>query len=134
MQEVVEQELKLAREKLESAELLFKNGKLADAVGRAYYGMFHAGKALLRIYAKEPKTHEGFISEFGLTFIKSGLMDRKFGRMLRETEEARESADYKVFAVFGSNEVRNIIKNANLFIRESESLAKKLVKGEKFRK
>jgi uncharacterized protein (UPF0332 family) len=72
MKEVVESELENAAEKLDSAKLLFRNGKLSDAINRAYFSMFHAARALLRIYDKGPKTHEGLLAEFGLTFVKTG--------------------------------------------------------------
>ncbi len=73
MEDEIQQELKVARERLETAELLLDNDRLADAAGRAYYSMFHAAKALLKIYGREPKPHEGLISEFGLVFVKTGL-------------------------------------------------------------
>ena len=96
--------------------------------------MFHAAKSLLRVYGKDPKTHSGLISEFGLTFIKTGLVGKKFGIMFRKAEEARETSDYKLFTEFDEKEVRDIIKNATLFLKEARTLADKLVKGEKFRK
>lgn len=133
MKEIVEEELKLAREKLDSARILFENNKWSDAVSRAYYSMFHAARALLRIYGKEPKTHEGVIMEFGITFIKTGLVGKEFGIMLRKAEEARESGDYKIFAVFERKEVEEILKNAEKFLKEAERLSKELLKGKKFK-
>lgn len=134
MKEIIEEELRVAEERLESAELLLKNKKWADAISRAYYSMFHAARALLRIYAKEPKTHTGMISEFGLTFVKTGLIEKKFGVMLRKAEELRETSDYKLFAEFEESEVKDIIINAKSFLKESKTLSVKLLKGEKFKK
>ncbi len=132
MKEMVESELELAEEKLDTAKLLLRNGKLPDAVNRAYFSMFHATKALLRIYDKEPKTHEGLLAEFGLTFVKTGLLDRKFGRMLREAQDAREASDYKVFAIFEREEVEEIVRNAETFLKTAKKLSKELLKGKKF--
>lgn len=47
LKELVHKEIDAARERLDAAELLFNDGKLVDAVNRAYYSVFHAGKALL---------------------------------------------------------------------------------------
>ena len=44
---------------LESAEILLGAGKLADSVSRAYYAVFHYGRALLLMLGEEPKTHGG---------------------------------------------------------------------------
>ncbi len=39
--------LALAQEKLEVAELLYEDGKYADAVSRAYYAICHAARGVL---------------------------------------------------------------------------------------
>lgn len=128
----IEAELKVAEERLESANILFRSKKWSDAVSRAYYSMYHAAKALLRIYGKDPKTHEGLITEFGLTFIKTGLLDKKYGIMLRKAQEAGESSDYKIFVVFGEDEVGTMMNNAKVFLDMAQRFSKELIKGKKF--
>ncbi len=54
--------------------------------------------------------------------------------MLRDAEEMRESADYKVFAIFSEDEIKQTIDNAKKFLKEAERIAPKLIRGEKFRK
>ena len=134
MKEIVSIELEMAAEKLDSAKLLLRNEKLSDAVNRAYFSMFHAARALLRIYDKEPKTHEGLLAEFGLTLIKTGLLDKKFGRMFREAQDAREASDYKIFVIFEREEVEDILKNAEKFLKVAKKLSVELLKGKKFKK
>ena len=133
MKEMVTEELKTSRDKLDSARILFKNKKWADAISRSYYSMYHAARALLRIYGKEPKTHSGMISEFGLTFVNTNLIDKRYGKMLRRAEEARESSDYKVLALFDEPEVKEFLKNAELFLDMAEKKSESFMKGEKFK-
>lgn len=39
--------LRMARAKLETAELLLRESRFADAASRAYYALLHAARALL---------------------------------------------------------------------------------------
>lgn len=50
--------LERAYEALESARILFENGKYNAAVSQAYYSMFYASKALLSVKGVYPKTHK----------------------------------------------------------------------------
>lgn len=61
------------------------------ACSRAYYAMFDAARAvLLAINPQEaPRTHSGLIAAFGLNLVRTGLVDRDFGRALKRAEEVR---------------------------------------------
>ena len=62
--------------------------------------MFDAARAAL-LAADQPdsqamaKTHSGLISAFESRLVKSGLVDKAYGRMLKCAEEVRIVADYK---------------------------------------
>lgn len=122
--EIFNEEIKLAKERLETAKLLLEHRKVRDAINRAYYAMFNAARALLRLLGIEVKSHEGLITEFGLHIINKGMMDRKYGRMLRIAFEARSSSDYRIGAVFDDEEADNLIKMAEDFIKEVEKVAR----------
>jgi len=105
--EIFNEEIRLARERLEVAKLLLEHEKIRDAINRAYYAMFNAARALLRLLGIEVRSHEGLITEFGLHVIGKGIMDRKYGRMLRVAYEARSSSDYRVGAIFSKEEAKS---------------------------
>ncbi len=116
LKELVHKELDAANERLEAAELLFNDSKYVDAINRAYYAVFHASKALLYSIGRDAKTHSGLISEIGLHMIGKGLIDKKYGVILRRLFESRETSDYIVGAVFTEDEVKTSLKEAKSFI------------------
>lgn len=51
--EIIEQQLKIAWERLDAAKYLFNGGFYKDSVSRAYYSMYHAA-AVLGVMEGEP--------------------------------------------------------------------------------
>jgi uncharacterized protein (UPF0332 family) len=128
---LAEQEIKSSQERLEAAEILLKNGKIVDSISRAYYAMFHAARALLYLYGVEPRTHEGVIREFSRIIIEEKLMDKKFGRNLRQTFEMRESSDYRVGVIFEEEDAKDVLEKAKEFVMQIKKISEKIIK-EKF--
>ena len=120
LKELVRKEIDAAWERLDAAELLFNDGKLVDAVNRAYYSVFHAGKALLHSVGRDAKTHSGLVSEIGFHLVEKGMIERKYGTILRRLFESRETSDYVVGAVFSEEEVKKMLEEAKLFIQMAE--------------
>jgi uncharacterized protein (UPF0332 family) len=121
----INEELEVAKRRLEAAKLLFEKGMIDDAVNRAYYSFFHAAKAMLNVLGYDAKTHSGLISEFGLRIIKTNFLDKKFGQYLRRAYEMRESSDYEIGVVFSGDEVRTLIKNAEEFLKKAQEFVEK---------
>lgn len=117
MKELIKEELKLAEKRLKAAKLLLSKDMLEDAVNRAYYSIFYAAKAMLNVMGFDAKTHSGLISEFGLRIVKRGLVPRKYGRILRRSFEMRESGDYEIGVIFEKDEVKDLVRNAEDFLR-----------------
>ena len=59
--EEVEILIRKAESKLNTAKILFEEGIYEDAISRAYYSMYYATKALLRMRGIFTKTHKGLI-------------------------------------------------------------------------
>lgn len=120
LRDLVHKEIDAARERLEAAELLYNDGKLVDAVNRAYYAVFHAGKALLHSIGRDVKTHAGLITEIGFHLVEKGMIPKRYGTILRRLFESRETSDYVIGAVFIENEVKSMLKDAEAFIEMVE--------------
>ena len=120
----INEELRVAKRRLEAAKLLFEKGMLEDAVNRAYYSFFHVTKAILNVLGYDARTHSVLISEFGLRIIKKDLMD-KIGKYLRKAFEMRESSDYEIGIIFGEEEVSTLIKNAEEFLKKAQEFIEK---------
>jgi uncharacterized protein (UPF0332 family) len=128
---LAEQEIKSSQERLEAAEILLKNRKIVDSISRAYYAMFHAARALLYLYGVEPRTHEGVIREFSRIITEEKLMDKKFGRNLRQAFEMRESGDYRVGVIFEEEDAKDVLEKAKEFVMQIKKISEKIIK-EKF--
>jgi len=76
-----------ARERLESACILFDNEKYADAISRAYYSMFFATKALLLEKNIHTRTHRGLISQFSMEFVKNQKFPQELFNLLTRAKK-----------------------------------------------
>ncbi|EHQ36992.1 HEPN domain-containing protein [Methanoplanus limicola] len=114
--------IKKSKERLKAAESLLNENYSEDSVNRSYYAMYLASTALLLLKGIKFKTHKGLISAIGNEFVKTGIMDKKYGRTLNIAEEARENADYASFIEIEISEAREILQNARLFVREAERI------------
>lgn len=123
----IREELQVAERRLKAAKLLFEKGMMEDAINRAYYSFFNAAKAMLNVLGFDAKTHSGLISEFGLRVIKAKLLDKKYGEYFRKAFELRESSDYEIGVVFGEDEVKTLIDNAEEFLGTARDFVKKRI-------
>ncbi|MGC8936558.1 MAG: HEPN domain-containing protein [Candidatus Methanomethylicaceae archaeon] len=120
----IKEELEAAERRLSAAKLLYEKGMIEDAVNRTYYSFFHSARAMLNVLGYDAKTHSGLVSEFGLRMVKTKLLEKKFAEYLRRAFEMRESSDYQIGAVFGDEEVKALIKNAEEFLKKAQEFVK----------
>ncbi|RLD68458.1 MAG: hypothetical protein DRI95_02995 [Bacteroidetes bacterium] len=65
-----------------------------SSVNRLYYSLFYAVNALLVLNEIMTKTHSSIKSQFSLHFIKSGKIDKKYGKLLAKLFDWRQKGDY----------------------------------------
>lgn len=111
-----------AREKLTSASILLREGQFKDAISRAYYAMYYAATALLIQKGEAPKTHKGVLVLLHQYFIKEGVMDTSFAKMLEVVKQQREDADYEPELVVDREDAEGAHKKAEDFVSECERL------------
>ena len=104
-----------AQRYIRSAKLLIKDGDNESAVSRLYYAMFYCAEAALLTKDLSYSSHKGVLSGFGEHFIKTGIFERQMGRNLNLAFEKRQLGDYEYTFVFESEEVRQLLKNAQAF-------------------
>ena len=112
-----------AKRFLRTAELSFKDGDYDSCASRCYYGMFFMTEALLLKKKITASTHKGVIALFGEHFVKTGIIDREFGRALRRAFDLRQKGDYSTGLRVSDSEAEVLLKIAKEFIYE---IAKKL--------
>mgnify|MGYP001500438461 CR=1 FL=1 len=111
-------QIEKSTEKLNAAKLLLKDGFIDDAISRAYYSMFHAASAVLLSAGISAESHSALKNMFGLHFVKTGKIDKKFSRWLNKLKDERENGDYDIFTSFDSEDARIDIQEAEEFLEE----------------
>jgi hypothetical protein len=92
--EYVRYRLKSAFNTMDAAKILADNGFWNSAINRLYYALFYAVNALLVHSGINSSSHSGLRSQFSLHFIKTGKLEKKFGRLLSELYDWRQKGDY----------------------------------------
>ena len=75
MDDLVQYRLSSAKERLESARLLLDAGLYKDSIGRSYYAIFTAVRAVLARDQVDFSKHAGVIAYFQREYIKSAIFD-----------------------------------------------------------
>lgn len=78
----------------DAAEGLLRDGHPDFAASRAYYGCFYIAEALLLSEGQSYSRHSQVVAQFGRRFAKTGELDRRYHRLLIESFELRQTADY----------------------------------------
>ena len=121
MDNPLDERMKTAMRRLESARYLRDGGYHDDAVGRAYYAVYEAAHAALGVLGiPEPKTHSGLASQFNRHCVMSGRMPKEVAGALGGLEDERSVADY--FRVVPSaEEADEAIRKAENFVNAVRS-------------
>lgn len=99
-----------------SAKLLLEAGDADGACNRAYYAMFDAARAALLVSGHDAgKTHKGVLNAFSDRLVKSGLLSKDMGRLLKHAETFRYVADYEGDSV-GLSDAREMVEQAETFV------------------
>ena len=93
---LVQLHLEKAHTCLADAEQLMALDSISAASNRFYYAVFHAIHALFVANGLQSKSHHGTNAQFHQHFIKTGIIDPKFGHFIAVMESIREKADYDV--------------------------------------
>lgn len=112
-----EAELARARQLLAAAAHLRAGGFPEDAVSRAYYAVFHAACALLASIGRTVRTHDGLRAAVAQHFVKPGLLDARFSRLLTRTAADRNDADYSAVATFTDEDAQDAIAQGDEFVQ-----------------
>ncbi|EET60287.1 HEPN domain protein [Marvinbryantia formatexigens DSM 14469] len=108
--------LESAKERLNSAKILLINGSYKDSIGRSYYAMFTAVRALLAKDGIDYSKHAGVISYFQKEYIKTGQFDKKYSKYLSQAFQIRNNTDYSDFFVVSQSDAKEQYGKAEEFL------------------
>lgn len=118
--------LSSAREKLTSAKLLLEAGLYKDSIGRSYYAIFSAIRAILAARQVDFSKHAGVIAYFQKEFIKTGIFDKKYSKYLQQAFQIRNSCDYDDFFIVSKQDAEEQYERATEILTMIEEYMKEL--------
>lgn len=121
MDNLLQYRLDTAKEKLESAKILLDAEKYRDSIGRSYYAIFTAVRAVLAYDKIDFSKHSGVISYFQKEYIKTGKFDIKYSRYLQSAFQIRNSCDYDDFFIVSKQDAEEQYNKAAEFYNEIQT-------------
>ena len=115
MDSLAQYRLNNAADKLESAKLLLDAGKYKDSIGRSYYAIFSAVRAVLAKDKVDFSKHAGVISYFQREYVKTELFDKKYSKYLQSAFQIRNSCDYDDFFIASKQDADEQYQRASEF-------------------
>ena len=103
---------------LQSAQITFDSKLYDNSLNRSYYTIFHSARAMMALDGADRKKHSGVIAYFQQNYIKTGIFDKKFSRMISDAFDVRMDSDYEDFFVYSHDDVEKQLGNAKLFYEE----------------
>ena len=118
--ELIKYRLDEAKDTIDDVQLLINNDRLRAAVNRIYYGMFYSLLALGLAYEFETSKHQQLLGWFNKNFIHSGLIDPKYGIILRKAANRRTKSDYESYVEYDKVVILEMFDEMKEFILEIE--------------
>ncbi len=120
-QELIQYRLDTAKEKLRAAKVLLDSENYKDSVGRSYYAMFSAVRALLAKDNVDFARHSGVIAYFQREYVKTGKIEKKYSKYLSEAFQVRNNCDYADFYLIVKEDAAEQSQRAEEFINAIEA-------------
>lgn len=118
MDDLVKYRLDNAEEKLSSAKLLLDAGHYKDSIGRSYYAIFTAVRAVLAKDKVDFSKHAGVIAYFQREYIKTGIFDKKYSKYLQTAFQIRNTCDYDDFFIASRQDAEEQYDRAKQMLQE----------------
>jgi len=119
--------ISLGEGKLQVAKDLIEKRHYNDAISKSYYAMFYAARALLLAKGEDPHSHKGVVTLFSKYFVKNGMIEKSYGKMLSVAKQAREDCDYEERIRSTYEEAKDALNNAREFVRKCKKVVEQLV-------
>ena len=115
--ELMKYRLEMAEERLHSSKVLLEAGSYKDSIGRSYYAMFTAVRALLAMEGQDFSKHAGVIAYFQKEFVKTGKVDRKYSKYISQAFQIRNNTDYSYFFIVSAQDAKEQYEKAKEFLK-----------------
>jgi uncharacterized protein (UPF0332 family) len=109
-----------AHDALQQARDNLAMGHYGVVITRGYYAMFYAASSLLASINISRSKHSSIQAAFGEYFVKTGLIEIEYSRMLGFAFNARLDSDYDAFFTAEPQLAQDILQSAILFVKRTE--------------
>lgn len=123
---LVQYRLDSAKERLDSAKVLLERGLYKDSIGRSYYAMFTAVRALLITEGRDFSKHSGVISYFQKEYVKTGKFEKRYSKYISAAFQIRNNTDYADFFIVSQSDAKEQLERAQEFYHAIETYIKKI--------
>lgn len=124
--DLVKYRLDKAYEDYFGAKILYKEKLFSQSINRSYYSIFHSARALLACEKFDTKKHSGVIEYFNKKFIKDGLLETEFFRIINIASRFRINTDYKDFYLLTKEDTKAQLDNALKFYKRIKKYIKEI--------
>lgn len=105
-----------AYDNLSDAELLLREERYNSVANRAYYSIFDAANAVLRLKDLYASTHSGLSHTFNFYFVRTGQFDTYMNKLMTRSFGPRQTADYDFTKEITPEDARKSIEYAKEFL------------------
>lgn len=109
-----------AKDTFEDAQILAEREKWNSTINRLYYAAYYAIMALLLDSDLKPVTHNGAKSNFSEYFIKTGKINKEYGKLYSQLFTWRQKGDYDDLFDFNKEKVLPYFEPVNRLISTIE--------------
>lgn len=121
-QDLIRYRLTRAIDTLTDAEILAEKERWNSTINRLYYAAYYAVMALLMEADIKPTTHNGAKSKFSESFIKTGKINKKYGKVYSQLFTWRQKGDYDDLFDFDREKVMPYFKPVGELISMIEKI------------
>jgi uncharacterized protein (UPF0332 family) len=107
--DLVKYRLSRAYESIEEAKVLAESVHWNTVANRLYYAAFYAVSALLVKNEILATTHSGVKSNFHKHYIKTNMVEKRFGQLYNNLFNKRQEGDYQDFQFFEADAIQPLI-------------------------
>lgn len=124
-EDIIKYRVERSRETVEEAQIAINEGHYFLAANRIYYAIFYIVNALAIKDGFKTSKHYQLLGWFNKNYVKTGMVDNKFGKIYRSAFETRMESDYDDFVQFTAEEVNTNFAEMKSFVAE----IKRLIEG-----
>lgn len=99
LKELSQYRLERSREDLDSAKILLQEGQFKSSINRSYYAIFHCLRAVTALDNFDSGKHSGIIAYINHKYVKEGIFEKEFSKLVNSAFRLREKADYQDFFI-----------------------------------